>query len=288
MLSLSLLAEPAALVWIQVGFAFVVGAMIGSFLNVVVYRLPRMLERQWQEECAHLRDEPVAPQATYNLATPGSACPHCGHAIRWFENIPMLSFALQRGCCNHCGASISRRYPLVEGFTALLSAFTVWYFGANAMGLAALLLVWSLIALAFIDFDTQLLPDNITLPLLWMGLLWNLAGGFVPLEDAVIGAVAGYLVLWLVYHMFKLVTGKEGMGYGDFKLLAALGAWLGWGLLPVIILASSVVGAVIGTAMIALAGHDRAKPLPFGPYLVLGGLIALFWGNAIVQTYLQP
>lgn len=288
MLSLSLLAEPAALVWIQVGFAFVVGAMIGSFLNVVVYRLPRMLERQWQEECAHLKDEPVAPQAGYNLATPGSACPHCGHAIRWFENIPMLSFALQRGCCNHCDASISRRYPLVEGFTALLSAFTVWYFGANTTALAALLLVWSLIALAFIDFDTQLLPDNITLPLLWMGLLWNLAGGFASLEDAVIGAVAGYLVLWLVYHMFKWVTGKEGMGYGDFKLLAALGAWLGWGLLPVIILASSVVGAVIGTAMIALAGHDRAKPLPFGPYLALGGLIALFWGNMIVQTYLQP
>lgn len=288
MLNLSPPLEPTEIAWAGIFLALVVGAMIGSFLNVVVFRLPRMLERQWQDECAHLRGEPIAPQAVYNLATPGSACPKCGHAIRWFENIPILSYALQRGRCNHCGAGIARRYPLVEGGTALVSAFTIVYFGATLTGLAALVLVWSLIALALIDFDTQLLPDDITLPLLWLGLSWNLKGGFVPLEDAVIGALAGYLLLWSVYHLFRLATGKEGMGYGDFKLLAALGAWLGWGVLPVIILASSIVGAVIGTAMIILAGHDRAQPLPFGPYLALGGVIALFWGNTIVQTYLQP
>lgn len=273
--------------WIEIGLAMIVGAMVGSFLNVVVYRLPRMLERQWHDECAHLHGETVSPRPAYNLATPGSACPKCDHAIRWFENIPIFSFVIQRGRCNHCHAPIAARYPMVEGFTALAAAFTIGFFGANTTGVAALVLVWSLIALALIDFDTQLLPDNITLPLLWLGLLWNLDGGFVPLEDAVIGAVAGYLLLWSVYHLFKWVTGKEGMGYGDFKLLAALGAWLGWGLLPIIILASSVVGAVIGTAMIVLAGHDRAQPLPFGPYLALGGGIALFWGNALVQAYLQ-
>jgi leader peptidase (prepilin peptidase) / N-methyltransferase len=279
--------EFAGMPWVPLALALMVGALIGSFINVVVYRLPRMLERQWHEECAHLRDESVPAQETFNLATPRSACPQCGEMIRWFENVPVLSFVLQRGRCNHCGAAIAWRYPLVESATALLTAFAVWHFGANSSGIAAAVLIWCLIALTFIDYDTQLLPDNITLPLIWLGLLWNLYGGFVPLQDAVIGAVAGYLVLWSVYQLFKLITGKEGMGYGDFKLLAALGAWLGWGLLPVILLASSLVGALIGTAMIVLAGHDRAKPLPFGPYLALGGMLALFWGERIVQTYLQ-
>lgn len=268
--------------------AAILGAMVGSFLNVVIHRLPRMLERQWRSECAHLAGvEPTGEaQPAYNLARPGSACPHCGHPIRWFENIPIVSYLALRGHCSQCGTGISPRYPIVEGICALLTAYTVWHFGVTTTALAAMILVWCLIALAFIDADTQLLPDDITLPLLWLGLLWNLDVGFVPLRDAVIGAVCGYLLLWLVYHAFKLLTGKEGMGYGDFKLLAALGAWLGWVKLPLVILASSVVGAVIGLAMILFAGHDRARPLPFGPYLALGGVIALYWGDAIVSAYL--
>lgn len=268
--------------------AVVLGAMVGSFLNVVIHRLPRMLERQWRVECAHLdgAETAVEAQPVYNLARPGSACPQCGHPIRWFENIPIISYLALRGRCSHCGTRISPRYPIVEGISAVLTAFTVWQFGATTSALAAMILVWSLIALTFIDFDTQLLPDNITLPLVWLGLLWNLDGGFVSLRDAVIGAIFGYMLLWLVYHLFKVLTGKEGMGYGDFKLLAALGAWLGWLKLPLVILASSVVGAVLGLAMILLAGHDRARPLPFGPYLALGGLIALYWGDAILTAYL--
>jgi leader peptidase (prepilin peptidase)/N-methyltransferase len=266
--------------------AFLLGAMIGSFLNVVVHRLPRILERQWQSDCAQLRGEEVAETPAYNLATPRSTCPSCGRMIAWYDNIPILSYLRLHGRCRHCGAAISARYPLVEFVTACLTAFTVWHFGWALNTLAALLLVWSLLALTFIDAETQLLPDSITLPLLWLGLLRNLYLGPVPLEAAVLGAVSGYLALWAVYHAFKLLTGKEGMGYGDFKLLAALGAWLGWQMLPLVILASSVVGAVIGVAMIALVGHDRAKPLPFGPYLALGGILALFWGEPLMAWYL--
>ncbi len=266
--------------------AFIVGSMVGSFLNVVIHRLPRMMEAQWRDDCAQLAGaEPAARQA-YNLAVPGSACPHCGHAIRWYENIPVVSYLVLKGRCSACGTAISARYPLIELLSACLTAFTFWHCGATATAMAASIVMWSLIALTFIDYDTQLLPDDITLPLLWLGLLWNIDNGFVPLQDAVLGAVVGYLLLWLVYHVFRLLTGKEGMGYGDFKLLAALGAWLGWAMLPLIILASSVVGAIIGVGMIALAGHDRAKPIPFGPYLALGGLIALYWGDTIVRDYL--
>ncbi len=268
-------------------FAFALGAMIGSFLNVVVHRLPRMMERQWRQECAQLRDEPAPEEPPYNLATPGSSCPHCGQEIRWYHNIPILSYLWLRGRCSHCAGPISARYPLLEFLTAVVTVFTVWHFGPGFLGLGALFLVWGLLALTFIDFETQLLPDNITLPLVWLGLLWNLGDGFASLSDAVVGAVAGYLLLWSVYHLFKLITGKEGMGYGDFKLLAALGAWLGWQVLPIIILASSVVGALVGILMILMAGHDKAKPLPFGPYLALGGLVALFWGQDLLQAYLS-
>jgi leader peptidase (prepilin peptidase)/N-methyltransferase len=285
LVGLGMLSAPMPLV---VGLTFLLGAMVGSFLNVVVHRLPRMLERQWQEECAHARGEELPEQAAFNIAVPRSACPHCGHLIPWHENIPLLSYVWLKGRCSQCAAGISPRYPLVELLTACLSAYSVWHFGANWSAVAALVLVWCLLALTFIDMETQLLPDVITLPLLWLGLLWNLMIGFTPLDQAVIGAVSGYLVLWIIYHVFKLITGKEGMGYGDFKLLAALGAWLGWSLLPLVILASSVVGAVIGIGMIVLVGHDRAKPLPFGPYLALGGIIALYWGEALVRTYLQP
>jgi leader peptidase (prepilin peptidase)/N-methyltransferase len=270
---------------VEIALALVVGAMVGSFLNVVIHRLPRMLEARWRSECALLRGENPDPVPTYNLAVPASACPHCARGIRWHENIPLLSYALLRGRCRGCGAPISVRYPLVEAAAALITAFTVWHFGPTSTALAALILAWCGIALSVIDYDTQLLPDDITLPLIWLGLLWNLIGGFTPLADAVIGAVAGYLILWTVYQLFKLLTGKEGMGYGDFKLLAAYGAWLGWGMLPLVLLASSLVGALVGIGMIVIAGHDRAKPIPFGPYLVMGGMIALYWGKAINTAY---
>ncbi len=275
------------MLWPFLLMAGMLGAMVGSFLNVVVYRLPRMLERRWHEDCAQLSDVGARPPAvTYNLAVPGSACPHCGHAIRWYDNIPVVSYLLLRRRCRDCGVAISARYPLVEALCAGLTMYAVWHFGLSASALAAMLLLWGLVALTFIDYDTQLLPDDITLPLVWLGLLWNMQGGFVPLADAVLGAVAGYLLLWSVYHGFRLLTGKEGMGYGDFKLLAALGAWLGWLSLPLIVLASSVVGAVIGIGLVVVAGHDRAHPIPFGPYLALGGIIALFWGEPIMRAYL--
>ncbi|MDD4880012.1 MAG: A24 family peptidase [Gallionellaceae bacterium] len=260
--------------------------MVGSFLNVVIHRLPRMMEREWQVQCAELRGEVAEQSAPFNLVVPRSACPACGHAIAWFENIPLLSFALVRGKCSACGAAISARYPLVELATGLLTFAAAWQFGFTWQAGAAFVLIWALIALAFIDLDTQYLPDGITLPLLWLGLLVNIGGLFAPLGEAVIGAMAGYLSLWLVYHLFRLLTGKEGMGFGDFKLLAALGAWFGWTLLPLIILCSSLVGAVIGIFMIVLGGHDRARPIPFGPYLVLAGLIALFWGQVLLKLYL--
>lgn len=275
--------NPAA--WVAA--AGLLGLLVGSFLNVVIHRLPKMMEREWQAHCAELQGQEQPGQEKFNLLVPRSRCPHCGHAIAWHENIPLVSYALQRGCCRACGAGISIRYPLVEALSGLLAAAVAWHLGPGWESAFALVLAWSLLALTFIDFETYLLPDAITQPLLWLGLLVNSQGMFVSLESAVIGAVAGYLSLWLVYHLFRLITGKEGMGYGDFKLLAALGAWMGWSMLPLIIVASSLVGAVVGIGLILLAGHERAKPIPFGPYLAMGGVIALFWGPQLLSTYLM-
>lgn len=267
--------------------AGLLGLCIGSFLNVVIHRLPRMMESDWQRQCAELRGEAVDAAETFNLAHPRSRCPHCGHRISALENIPLLSYLLiLRGKCSGCSAPISLRYPLVEALTGALSAYAVWHFGYTAAAVGALLLVWALIALTFIDFDTQLLPDSITLPLLWLGLAFNLAGTYTTIDQAVIGAMAGYLVLWSIFWLFKLATGKEGMGYGDFKLLAALGAWLGWQSLPAVILLSSLVGAIVGICLIVLARHGRNVPIPFGPYLAAAGLIALFWGQTLTESYL--
>lgn len=271
------------------GIVFVFGLAVGSFLNVVIYRLPVMMERAWRLHCHELTGQPdsQADPKPFNLARPGSHCPHCGHAIGALENIPLFSYVLQKGRCRHCQAPIAFRYPAVELLTALLSAVTAWHFGFGWQGLFALLLTWGLVALTFIDLDHQLLPDDITLPFLWLGLLLSLGGIFVPVETAVIGAIAGYLSLWTVFQVFRLVTGKEGMGYGDFKLLAMLGAWLGWQALPVIIILSSVVGAVVGIGLILFRGHERNVPIPFGPYLTAAGWLALLWGDDLTGAYLQ-
>lgn len=261
--------------------------MVGSFLNVVIHRLPKMLERDWRAQCAELDGKEVENAPRYNLLVPRSACPHCGHQISALENIPVISYLLLRGKCKGCGAPISMRYPAVEAVCGLLSGYVAWHFGFGWVALAALLFVWALLALTFIDFDTQLLPDDITLPLLWLGLLFNLSGTFVDLHGAVGGAIAGYLALWTIYWLFKLITGKEGMGYGDFKLLSAIGAWLGWKMLPLVILLSSLVGAVVGITLIIALGRGRNVPIPFGPYLAGGGLIALLWGQPITQSYLR-
>jgi len=267
----------------------VIGLCVGSFLNVVIHRLPKMLDRGWRAQCAELAGEPAPESPRYNLLVPRSQCPACGHRISALENVPVLSFLFLRGRCSACQVPISARYPLVELLTGALTIVAVLRFGGltPAAG-AACMLLWSLIALTFIDFDTQLLPDNITLPLLWAGLLANVAG-LVPgvtLRDAVIGAVAGYVALWSVYWLFKLIRGKEGMGYGDFKLLAALGAWLGWQMLPLIVLLSSVVGAVIGIGLVVFKGRDHQIPLAFGPYLAIAGAIALFFGKSLMALYL--
>ncbi|RJF97742.1 prepilin peptidase [Noviherbaspirillum saxi] len=267
-------------------FVGILGLLIGSFLNVVIHRLPKMMQRESDNYVAHESGKPLPHTDRYNLMVPRSCCPHCGHKIGALENIPVLSYLALRGKCIQCKAPISPRYPIVEALTGALSAFLVWRFGSGAAGLATLLFAWLLIAMTFIDADTQLLPDDLTLPLLWCGLLINLNGVFVPLDEAVIGAVAGYLSLWSVYWLFKLVTGKEGMGYGDFKLLAALGAWLGWKMLPIIILLSSLVGAVVGIALIVFARHGRNNPIPFGPYLAAAGVIALLYGKSLAQAYL--
>lgn len=267
--------------------AGILGLMVGSFLNVVIHRLPKMLEREWQAECAELAGKKPKPQAPYNLVVPRSACPHCGHKIGALENIPIVSYLVLGGKCRGCRAPISARYPTVEAASGILSAFIAWHFGFGAAALGALLLMWALLALTFIDFDTQILPDAITLPMLWLGLLFNLSGTFTSLNSAVIGAIAGYLSLWSVYWAFKLITGKEGMGFGDFKLLAAIGAWLGWQALPLVILLSSFVGAIVGGLFMVVARRGREVPIPFGPYLAGGGLIALFFGQLITQSYLQ-
>ncbi|NWK77155.1 A24 family peptidase [Aquitalea sp. LB_tupeE] len=279
----SLLSANAGLLVVM---ALLLGLLVGSFLNVVIHRLPVMLERGWQRECDRYLGRDMQEAARYNLLVPASHCPECKQAVQAWQNIPLLSYALLRGRCAHCGTGISWRYPAVELLTGLLFAVVAWRFGWGAPMLGYLLLTAVLVALTFIDADTQLLPDDLTLPLVWGGLLFNLYTGAVALEDAVIGAVAGYLSLWLVYWLFKLCTGKEGMGYGDFKLLAAFGAWLGWSMLPLIILLSSLVGAVVGIVLMMLSRIGRGQALPFGPYLAAAGWIALLWGKQIVSWYL--
>ena len=271
------------LIW---GAVALLGLVVGSFLNVVIYRLPKMMQRESDNYVAQESRKPLPHTDRFDLIAPRSACPSCGRQIAALENFPVLSYVALRGRCAGCSTKISARYPVVELLTSVLSAALVWYFGSGLMGLAALLFTWLLIAMTFIDFDTHLLPDDLTLPLLWSGLLINISGTFVPLADAVIGAAAGYLSLWSVYWLFKLATGKEGMGYGDFKLLAALGAWLGWQMLPVIILFSSVVGAAVGLGLIIFAGRGRNNPIPFGPYLAGAGILTLVYGKSIAEAYL--
>jgi leader peptidase (prepilin peptidase) / N-methyltransferase len=263
--------------------ALVLGLLIGSFLNVVIYRIPKMMQRESDNYVANELGKELPHTDSFNLMVPRSRCSHCGHQITALENIPVISWLVLRGKCSACKAPISARYPAIELLTGLLSGVMVWTFGSGWMGLATLVFLWLLVAMTFIDYDTQLLPDDLTYPLLWLGLLLNLNGTFVPLQDAVIGAAAGYLALWSVYWLFKLATGKEGMGYGDFKLLAALGAWLGWKMLPTIILLSSVVGAIVGISLIVFARRGRDKPIPFGPYLAAAGLIALLYGGPIMR-----
>jgi leader peptidase (prepilin peptidase)/N-methyltransferase len=274
-----LFAPPATLSATLVAALF--GLLVGSFLNVVIHRIPKMMQRESDNYVAQESGKEPPHTDRYNLMVPRSSCPHCGHQITAMENIPVISWLALRGKCRKCKAPISPRYPAVELLTGVLAGLLVWTFGSGLAGLATLLFLFLLVAMTFIDIDTQLLPDDLTYPLLWAGLLVNLNGTFVPLADAVIGAAAGYLVLWSVYWLFKLVTGKEGMGYGDFKLLAALGAWLGWQMLPTIILLSSVVGAVVGISLIVFAKRGRDKPIPFGPYLAAAGLIALLYGSGI-------
>ena len=278
--------------WLDAAIGGVIGLLFGSFLNVVIYRLPKMMERQWAAELAQAeasnqgKELPEDTQPTFNLMTPRSRCPACGHVVRWHENIPVVSYLFLRGRCSSCKTRISPRYPLVELATGALFFFCIHRWGATSTGLAWCGFSAALVALAFIDWDTTLLPDDITLPLLWAGLLASaLQWTNVPLFASVMGAAAGYLSLWLVYWGFKLATGKEGMGYGDFKRLAAIGAWLGWQILPLTILLSSLVGAVVGITLIVLRKHGREIPIPFGPYLAAAGLLALYWGTQLTGAY---
>lgn len=266
--------------------ASILGLLVGSFLNVVIYRLPEMMRRNWSEQCAELRGEAFEKQPAFNLVSPRSACPECGHKISVWENVPIISYLVLRGRCSQCHERIPLRYPLVEAVTAVLSGVVAWHFGYGIITAAVLIFVWALIVLAVIDINTQLLPDDITLPLLWLGLLINLNDAFTDSQSSIIGAVAGYLSLWSIYWCFKLLTGKEGMGYGDFKLLSAIGAWLGWSMLPVVIIFSSLVGALVGIGLIIAAKLQKNIPIPFGPYLVGGALIALFWGEELTHRYL--
>lgn len=267
--------------------AGIFGLMIGSFLNVVIHRMPVMMQRESDNYVAQEAGKELPHADRYNLMTPRSCCPQCARPIGALENIPVLSYLFLRGKCRGCKSSISVRYPVVEILTGALSALLVWRYGSGIYGLATLVFAYLLIAMSFIDADTQLLPDDLTLPLMWMGLLVNLQGTFVPLDEAVIGAAAGYLVLWSIYWLFKLATGKEGMGYGDFKLLAALGAWLGWKMLPVIVLLSSMVGALVGIVLIVVSKRGRDNPIPFGPYLAAAGFLTLLYGDRIVASYLR-
>lgn len=274
--------------WLLPFFALLLGLTVGSFLNVVIYRLPIMMEARWRRDCCELLEiEGEKQEAPLNLATPNSHCPHCKAPVKAWQNIPVVSYLLLGGKCGNCGVGIAKRYPIIELITGLMTMALTWYFGLGLALGGAIILTWALVTLTMIDVDHQLLPDDITLPLMWLGLALNIQGTFVSLQDAVIGAIAGYLSLWVVYWAFKLITGKEGMGYGDFKLLAALGAWLGWQMLPVIILLSSVVGAVVGIALMVLKQRGREVPIPFGPYLAAAGWIALLWGRDIVDRYLS-
>jgi leader peptidase (prepilin peptidase)/N-methyltransferase len=268
--------------------SLVLGLLVGSFLNVVVYRLPKMMMRDWKAQAREALELPAeSPPAVFNLVLPNSRCPHCAHKIRAWENLPVVSYLLLGGKCSACKAPISKRYPLVELACGVLSAFVAWHFGFGWQAGAVLLLSWGLLSMSLIDADHQLLPDSIVLPLLWLGLIVNSFGLFASLGDAMWGAVAGYLVLWVVFWLFKLVTGKEGMGYGDFKLLAMLGAWGGWQILPLTILLSSIVGAVLGLIMLRMRNAETSTPIPFGPYLAIAGWIALLWGDQITASYLQ-
>lgn len=292
--------------WLLLAVTAVFSLLIGSFLNVAIYRLPVMLQRGWRSDCrefleldapssdekagdseAKTATETTATGKPFNLWSPASHCPHCQHPVTPLENIPIVSYLLLRGRCSDCKTPISVRYPLIELLTAVLSVVVIAHFGATLQGAAALLLTWLLITLSFIDIDHQLLPDNLTLPWLWVGMLLSLYSVFSTPTDSIIGALAGYLSLWTVYQLFKLLTGKEGMGYGDFKLLALFGAWLGWQAVPIIILLSSVVGAVVGGGIMLIRGQDRNIPIPFGPYLAIAGWIALLWGDRIIATWLQ-
>ncbi len=270
-----------------IGSMAVLGLFVGSFLNVVILRLPVMMQRSWQAQCRELLEQEQSEEETFNLISPRSRCPHCGHLIGALENIPVLSYLIQRGRCKHCSTTISARYPLIELFTALMTGIVAWKFGFGWQGAFGILLTWALIALTFIDIDHQLLPDDITLPFLWLGLGLSLFGLFTGMPSAIIGAIAGYLSLWLVYHGFRLLTKKEGMGYGDFKLFALFGAWFGWQQLPLIILLSSLVGAIIGISMIVFMGRDRQIPIPFGPYLAGAGWLAMLWGDEITRAYIN-
>lgn len=265
------------------------GLLVGSFLNVVILRLPRMMERDWQRQCRELLELPDKETDSEPLGViqPRSRCLQCGHQIPWYENIPVLSYLWLRGRCAGCSRHISLRYPVIEIIAAALAGICAWQFGYGMTAVFATLLSWALLTLAMIDFDTQYLPDDITLPFLWLGLAVNLFGLFAPLHAAVLGAICGYGILWLIFQAFRLLTGKEGMGYGDFKLLGMLGAWLGWDALPVIVVLASLAGAIIGISMIVFSGHDRRQPIPFGPYLALAGWIALIWEDAINAAYLN-
>lgn len=289
---------------VLIGTVFLVGLIIGSFLNVVIYRLPLMMEREWREQCRTLleadRDSqansaikntvngnlPDAPTKPFNLVVPRSRCPKCESLITARDNIPVLSYLLLRGRCRHCDAEIPARYPIIEFTTGLMSAVIAWKFGYSWAGLAALFLTWALIALSVIDFDFQLLPDDITFPLIWAGLLLSLFQVFSTPQDAIIGGAAGYLSLWLIFHAFRLITGKEGMGYGDFKLFAMFGTWLGWKCLPLVILLSSFVGALVGLSLILFRGRDRNLPIPFGPYIAAAGWIYMLFGDSMMGYYL--
>ncbi|WP_022948275.1 prepilin peptidase [Methylohalobius crimeensis] len=283
---LEALQQNPVLFFILIG---VTGLLVGSFLNVVILRLPKMLERDWRRECLEFLDQPIdeADGERFDLVYPPSTCPRCGHKIRPWENIPILSYLFLRRRCSVCGTRISPRYPLIEGLTAVMSFGVAWRFGADIQTLWGLVFTWGLIALTFIDFDHQLLPDNLTLPLLWLGLVLSLFEIFTDPPTAIMGAAAGYGLLWSVYQLFRLVTGKEGMGYGDFKLLAAAGAWLGWQMLPLMILLSSLAGAVIGVGLTFILGRDKNIPMPFGPYLAIAAWIALLWGKDLNRLYFQ-
>jgi leader peptidase (prepilin peptidase)/N-methyltransferase len=279
-----------------IGISFVLALLIGSFLNVVIYRLPIMMEREWRAQCEEIAETAAAelPTGRFDLVAPRSRCPSCGHTITAIQNIPVISYLVLGGKCGSCQAPISRRYPVIELLTAVMTAIVAWRFGFGWEAAAAILMTWTLIAISVIDIDHQIIPDSISLPLIWAGLFLSLfhesAGAeilFVDPGTAIAGGLAGYLSLWSIYHLFRLLTGKEGMGYGDFKLLAALGAWLGWQMLPLIILLSAFVGAIVGVALIAFKRQDRNVPIPFGPYLAAAGWIAMLYGPQIMDTYLD-